>query len=90
MLILITYAKRSKGKDYSPLYEEIKKCGDHWWHYMDSVWLVHTDLTPEECNKRLLKSIGKDDYLLVVEVTRQKRQGWLPSKAWEWIKANDN
>lgn len=90
MLILITYDKRSKGKDYSPLYDEIKKCGDHWWHYMESVWLVHTNLTPEECNNRLRGRIDKDDYLFVVEITNQRRQGWLPTKAWEWIKTYNN
>lgn len=90
MLVLITYDLKSPDKDYAPLYEAIKKCGDKWWHYLESVWLVHTNLSPNECFERLRENLDGGDRCLVVHITSQQRQGWLPTKAWEWIKANDN
>ena len=27
-----------------------------------------------------------NDRLFIVEITNQKYQGWLPSKAWEWLR----
>lgn len=90
MLVLITYDLKSPDKDYAPLYEAIKNCGDKWWHYLESVWLVHTNLTPNECFERLRENLDAGDRCLVVQITNQLRQGWLPTKAWEWIKANDN
>ncbi len=90
MLTLVAYELKTPDKDYKPLFDAIKGLGDKWWHYMDTVWLVHTDLTPSECSNRLQNEIDTHDHLLVVDITNQSRQGWLPSKAWDWIKANNN
>lgn len=88
MLLLITYELKKIEKDYTPLYESIKACGDHWWHYLKSIWIVHTNLSPQECYDRIRDNIDSHDYLLVIDITGQKRQGWLPSKAWTWLKEN--
>lgn len=90
MLLLITYDLKPSDKDYKPLYEAIKNVGNKWWHYMESVWLVHTDLSPSDCFERLKEYFTQDDNCLIVDITGQSRQGWLPSKAWDWIKANNN
>lgn len=90
MLLLITYDLRSSDKDYTALYEGIKRNCNKWWHYMESVWIVKTENTPDSIVDFLKDKIDKDDRLFVVNISQQKRQGWLPSKAWEWIKANDN
>ena len=85
MIMLITYDLKQPDKDYSSLYESIKQCGSLWWHYLESVWIVQTEFTPEECCDRIRPSMDENDYLLVVDITNQKKQGWLPSKAWEWL-----
>ena len=56
---------------------------------MESVWIVKTENTPDNYVDILKDKIDKDDRLFIVEISQQKRQGWLPSKAWEWLKAND-
>lgn len=89
MLVLITYDLKSPDKDYVPLYDSIKNCGSKWWHYLESVWLVHTNLSAKECFERLRENLDSGDRCMVVDITNQQRQGWLPSKAWDWIKAND-
>lgn len=91
MLILITYDLKQPDRDYASLYESIKTCGDSWWHYLDSVWLIHSDtLSASQCYDRIRDNIDDNDNLFVVEITGKNRQGWLPSKAWEWIKKHDN
>lgn len=89
MILLITYDLKTPGKDYTSLYESIKKCGSKWWHYLESVWIVKTELSPNECFERLKENIDKNDYCFIVDITGKERQGWLPSKAWEWIRIND-
>jgi len=40
--------------------------------------------------KQCLKiSLANNDKLLIVDITKQKRQGWLPKKAWDWIRENE-
>lgn len=89
MLILITYDLKQPNRDYESLYEAIKKCSLNWWHYLESTWLIYTNISPDDCVKRLRQTMDDDDFLLVVDITNQKHQGWLPSKAWEWIKQYD-
>ena len=82
----INYDLKKPGRDYSTLYEAIKKYGK-WWHYLDSTWLVISNETPDQIWKRLEDSVDKNDYLLIIEV-RDNVQGWLPEDAWSWIHEN--
>jgi hypothetical protein len=82
----INYDLKAPGRDYTGLYEEIKKSGQ-WWHYLESTWLVATSETPTQIWNRCAKHIDKNDYLLIIEV-RNYVQGWLPQDAWDWINQN--
>ncbi len=90
MLVLISYDLKNNEKDYNSLFDAIKKCGGKWWHYMESVWLVNTNLSPDECFEKLREFLGSEDRCFIVEITKMNREGWLPQKAWDWIKTNDN
>lgn len=90
MLVLITYDLRQPDRNYNALYDAIKYCGNAWWHYLESVWIVSTNLTPQECYSRVKPNMDDNDHLLIVDITNQQRQGWLPTKAWDWLKANDH
>lgn len=89
MILLITYDLKQPDRDYVSLYEAIKNTSRNWWHYLESTWLIDTNITPDECVKRLRQTMDEDDFLLVVDITGCARQGWLPSKAWDWIKQYD-
>ena len=89
MLVLITYDLKQPDRDYASLYESIKQCGNVWWHYLDSVWIIRTDLSPAQCFDRVHPNMDNNDYLFIVDITQRSRQGWLPTDAWEWIKTND-
>lgn len=88
MILLITYDLKQPDKDYSKLYDAIKNAGSSWWHYLESVWIINTTLSVNECSRLIKTNIDENDTLFVVEITNQAHQGWLPSKAWEWFKAN--
>lgn len=95
---LINFVNRPKIKinyleqpdcNYEPLYEAIKQCGEVWWHYMGSVWIIRTNLTPSDRFDRLHPNIDANDYLFLVDITNQARQGWLPKDAWTWLKQHE-
>ena len=90
MLILISYDLKQPDRDYATLYEAIKSTSNAWWHYLESVWLVDTQLEPEDCYRIIRTTIDENDSLFIVDITGQKNQGWLPSKAWEWIKLHNH
>lgn len=89
MIVLITYDLKNPEKDYAPLYEAIKNCGSDWWHYMESVWIVKTTISPQECFNRIREIITDGDRCFIVDITKQPRQGWLPTNAWNWIKEKE-
>ncbi|MDI3535476.1 MAG: hypothetical protein PWQ82_1841 [Thermosediminibacterales bacterium] len=81
---LITYDLNTPGKDYSELYEAIKKSCSYYCHYLDSVWIVKSSLSPEEIFDNIHPKMDKNDYLLIIEVKNNK-QGWLPKEAWDCL-----
>ena len=84
MVLLISYDLNKPGQDYSSLYDELKSYGT-WWHHLDSTWLIQTNETPSQCSDRLKKHMDDNDNLLVIEVCKNY-QGWLPEKAWDWLR----
>ena len=89
MLYLISYDLKTPGRDYSTLYSAIKGCGA-WWHYLQSTWIVKTTQTTNEVAALLRSTIDKNDCIILVDITHKTYDGWLPQKAWEWIRENNN
>lgn len=90
MLYLITYDLVKPRQDYNDLYESIKQCSSKWWHYLDSTWLIVTKMPVVDCVDKIHSVMDDDDKLLVIDITKDSYQGWLPTKAWEWIRENHN
>ncbi len=89
MIYLITYDLKKPGKDYTSLHNTIKTAST-WWHYLESTWIIKTDRPVEYWSDKIRSITDGNDNFLIVDITQQKRQGWLPQKAWEWIRKNDN
>jgi hypothetical protein len=85
MIYAINYDLKKPGRDYSGLYQAIKRTGA-WWHYLGSTWLVDTKLDAAGVWKELAKHIDKNDRMLIIGVTKDY-QGWLPKDAWDWIRS---
>jgi len=83
--IILDLEENSK-RDFRPLYKKIKSLGA-WMHYLDSTWLVapsNLKMANDIYNELKPFIDEEEDYLLVVEVTRNY-QGWLPKEAWDWM-----
>lgn len=88
MILLISYDLKQPDRDYSQLYETIKNAGISWWHYLESIWIINTNLSIQECSNLLHNNIDTNDFLFIVDISEKEHQGWLPSKAWEWFRQN--
>lgn len=87
MIYVISYDLTKPNRDYTSLYESIKGCGA-WWHYLESTWLVSTQMSAAQIYERLAGSIDSDDRLLIMRAGGNRR-GWLPKDAWDWIDKHD-
>ena len=85
--LLIAYSGLKKD-NYPKLSDAIKDNGKYWWHYLDSVWIIESAETAELVGDKLADLVSEmesEPNLLVVEITGSY-QGWLPEKAWDWMK----
>lgn len=88
-LYFITYDLKTPGRNYSGLFEVIKREGA-WWHYLESVWMVVSQKGVDELNDLLRAQIDQTDRLLVFNIKRLKDipfRGWLAKDAWDWIQS---
>ena len=84
MIYAINYDLKKPGQNYDDLYSAIKNCGVRWWHYLDSTWLVETNLTADQIWNKLTPHTDQNDNVLVIKVTKDY-SGWLPQIAWDWL-----
>ena len=59
-----------------------------WWHYLPTTWLVDTELSPEDFYRELKPRLLDGDHILITGLSRDC-YGWLPKKAWEWIRRHE-
>ncbi len=85
MILLVTYDLKGSSALYADMFDVLKS-QEGWWHYLSSTWIVSTDYeSARELFQKLKPFIRVGDRLLVVEITPDY-SGWLPKKAWTWIK----
>ena len=83
---LVTYQFKGQAGTYTALFETLKSFGE-WWHFIDGSWIVMTDQTAQQIYDRLKPTLDANINILIFELGHD-RQGWLPQKAWDWIKRN--
>lgn len=82
---IITYdLKNSPARNYSTLIFAIKNIGP-WWHYLESTWIIKTDLNAGQVWNYLYTHINGNDRLLIVKIEPYDKGGWLPQDAWAWL-----
>lgn len=89
MIYLISYDLKAPNRNYDDLYA-ILKTAESWWHYLESTWLIYTSDGIEAWQMRIKSAIDNNDSFIIVDVTKEPRNGWLPKKAWEWIREYEN
>lgn len=87
---LVTYDLKKPGQNYSDLYDAIKNLGE-WQHPLESTWAIKTgtSVSADTLYERLRPYIDDNDFLFIVEITGQDRQGWLAKSFWTWLKDSD-
>jgi hypothetical protein len=88
MIISISYELRKPGQNYDDLYDTIKSASS-WCHPLTSHWFIRADHSVQTWYDKLRKVMDVNDYLFVVDITGQPRQGWLPKWAWDWFEENE-
>lgn len=88
-IYLISYDLRKPGQNYTSLYEVIKAFGD-WQHPMESLWAICSNEKANDIYAKLRPNIDGNDSLLVVRLTMDDHQGWLPKSFWEWVNSKRN
>lgn len=85
---MVSYDLNKIGKNYDGVFQAIKNSSDGgWWHFLDSLWIISSPLTPQQISDNIRAEIDNDDHFIVVEV-RNRKQGWLPKKEWEKLNGN--
>lgn len=86
-LFLISYDIKSVEREevYQRLYELLKGAKG-WWHYLESTWILATNLSLEQWHQKVKETIEPEDSFIIVDITNSPRNGWLPQRAWEWLR----
>ena len=71
-------------RTFESLYSGLKTLGP-WWHYLDSTWIIKTDMNSSQIWNVLAYHILSTDYLLIVKIENSDKWGWLPPDAWGWL-----
>jgi len=84
---LISYDLVQPGRDYAELFEAIKAIG-LWWHCLESVWIVVTDLTSAQVRDRLTPHIDTNDKLAVFKLAGDWATQGLDKDRNDWLRKN--
>lgn len=82
----VSYDLRKSGKNYTGLYDEIKK--RDWAHILDSTWLISTTESATQLRDRLRTTMDEDDSIFISKVNRIEYEGWLAQEYWDWIRSH--
>jgi hypothetical protein len=66
-VFVVTYDLRSPGRDYTALWDQLRKVGAV--RALESVWLLETSQSATEVRDALISWMDANDRLLVVEIT---------------------
>ena len=89
-LYILSYdLKGLAGHDYMALYSAIKANFPEWKHVTENTWLIKTDKTAKEISEAIHDKFSYkplSDSYLIAEVNKNNMEGFIPNKAWDWIK----
>lgn len=70
--------------------ESLIKGAKSWWHYLEKVWIIATEKSLEEWKIAVRNKIDDSDSFLIVDITGMDRNGWLPKRAWSWLRERND
>jgi len=85
--VMIGYDLNKPVQNYTKLIQRLQEF-PNWWHYLDSTWIVRTDMTCAAIRDELLKYIDANDELLVADLTGVAAWYGFDSAGSKWLKDN--
>lgn len=86
---IISYDLNKEGTNYSKknkaLIERIRDKFGTFWHHLDSVWIVVTDMSAVEIRDYLNPILDSNDELLVVKSGREAAWKGFSDKGSQWL-----
>jgi hypothetical protein len=58
---------------------------ENWWNHIPAVFIVSSSRGTDAIVERIRRLTG-DAKLLVVEINPNESEGWLPDRAWRWLR----
>lgn len=89
MLYLISYDLNAPGQDYQRIQATIEKCGPAI-RCLKSVWMLNSLLTVARLQETIKANSDENDNFIVIDVTGQGRDGWMPKAYWDWMRMHDS
>ncbi len=79
---------RDDETDYKELHNKLVflDCIKNWFHYIKSSYLLISEKSTANALDKDISSIFIEKNYLLISINLKDSQGWLPSKAWDWIK----
>jgi hypothetical protein len=62
-----------------------KKWISDWWHYTDNAYIVASNQEVQKLYNAAAPGMKGIQYVLIIELNPNNRQGWLPPDAWKWL-----
>jgi hypothetical protein len=84
MVHCISYDLSKPTRNYNELYEVIKGLGGYL-HFLESAWLVSSNLNASQIWQKIKLNLDKDDNILIIDVGNDYN-GRLPEAAGKWIR----
>ena len=89
-VVIIERDYRRSYKDFHDHFVNSQQIVD-WWHYLTSCYIVKTSFNYEQLSDHCISCLKKfrhDETHIVLSVSMNSNQGWLPEDAWKWIEKN--
>jgi hypothetical protein len=85
---LIALSLAGKPEEYARLTDLLLAFGT-WWHHLDNVFIIRTDIAAAQLLDRVRETVGADDQLMVVEVGGQSwAAAGFPGEGLDWLREN--
>lgn len=85
---IISYDLDNPGQRYDEIIKIIteKISTGAWCHYLDSTYLLRSELTPSQMVEKLKPSLDNNDRMFISEIHPDNYGGWMDSEQWSYIK----
>lgn len=62
----------------------IKTNARAWWHHLKNMWIIESEHDPNWWSERLQPYVEPES-LIIMDVSINSAQGFLPERAWTWL-----